>query len=245
MGSALTPAFSAARLLAQIYIETDNNAEAIQTLQFYLKYKPEDVGASITFGRLLFDMGEYEQTITMMDRVTTLERTRTEAYLYRFLSNVELGKGAEADKDLDTAMKYYPDRFDANLALVRAHILNERYGSAEQALANTIALAETDEQKALIYYWAGITYEKRENPKKAIENWQLLLDLPEKAMTADMRAEAEDHLRSIHTATPSPKPTDTKRTTPTKPVTVTVTKTPTATPTGVTKTPTPTATPTK
>ncbi|MEP7135158.1 MAG: tetratricopeptide repeat protein [Chloroflexota bacterium] len=218
-------------LLAQIYIETDKNAEAIQTLQFYLKYAPNDVVASVTFGKLLFDMGEYEQTVTMMDRVTALERTRTEAYLYRFLANVELGKGAEADKDLDTAMKYYPDLFDANLALVRAHILNERYGSAEQALANTIALAETDEQKALIYYWAGITYEKRENAKKAIESWQLLLDLPASAMTAELRKQAEEHLAAIHTPTPSPVPSNTKPATPTKKVTPTRTPTVTQTPT--------------
>jgi Flp pilus assembly protein TadD len=99
----------------------------------------------------LFDIGEYEQTIQMMDRVTALERTRREAYLYRFLSNVELGRGTDADADLDEALDFYPDLFEANLALIRAHILNERYGSAEQAVDKAETLAETDEQKALIY----------------------------------------------------------------------------------------------
>jgi tetratricopeptide (TPR) repeat protein len=223
-------------LLGQIYIETGNNTEAIKALQTYIKYKPEDVGASVQFGKLLFDMGEYEQTIQMMDRVTALERTRREAYLYRFLSNVELGKGADADKDLDAALRFYPDLFDANLALLRAHILNERYGSAEQAIDKTTSLAETDEQKALIYYWAAIVYEKRENPKKAAEHWQLLLDLPERAMTAEMRKQAEEHLLAIITATPSAEPANTKPVTPTKNVT------PTRTPTAAPKTPTPTPT---
>ena len=218
-------------LLGQIYIQTGNEEEAIKALQVYVKYAPNDVGASVLFGKLLFDIGEYEQTVQMMNRVTALERTRQEAYLYRFLSNVELGKGAEADKDRDAALRFYPDRFDANLALVRAHILNERYGSAEQAIDKTKSLAETDEQKALIYYWAAIVYEKRENPKKAAEYWQLLLDLPEEAMTAEMRTEAEERLSALATPTPRVSPTPTKRATPTRTVTPTRTRTPSKTPT--------------
>jgi tetratricopeptide (TPR) repeat protein len=182
----------------------------------------------------------------MMARVAALERTRREPYLYRFLSNMELGNGPAADEDLDAALRFYPDLFEANLALVRVHILNERYGSAEQAVDKAQTLATTDEQKALIYYWAGITYEKRENSKKAAEYWQLLLDLPEKSMTAKMRTEATTKLSNIVTPTDSAKPTITKPTTPTKPVTVTITPTSAAPITGtVTKTPTTTPTPSR
>ncbi len=178
-------------LLGELYIETGNNPEAIKALQTYIKYTPEDVAASVQFGKLLFDIGEYEQTIQMMDRVATIERSRREPYLYRFLSNVELGNGPAADEDLDEALDFYPDLFEANLALLRAHILNERYGSAEQAVDKAETLAETDAQKALIYYWAAITYEKREKPKDAAKYWQLLLDLPEDSMTADLLTESE------------------------------------------------------
>jgi tetratricopeptide (TPR) repeat protein len=205
-------------------------------LEVYIKYKPEDVGASMQFGKLLFDMGEYEQTVQMMDRVIAIERTRRDAYLYRLLSNVELGKAAEADSDFSAVQNFYPDLFEANLGLLRSQILNERYGSAEQAITKTEELAETDEQKALIYYWAAIVYEKRENSKKAAEYWQLLLDLPEKAMTTDMRKQAEEHLLALATPTSSAKPSATKPVTPTKQVT------PTRTPTAAPKTPTPTPT---
>jgi len=222
-------------LLGQIHIELGNNAEAIEALQTYITYESDDVTASVSFGELLFEIGEYEQTIQMMDRVTALERTRREAYLYRFLSNVELGRGADADADLDEALNFYPDLFEANLALIRAHILNERYGSAEQAVEKTESLAETDEQKALIYYWAGIVFERREDLEQAAEYWELLLDLPEDSMTAEMRAEAEEKLLDISTPTPRVSPTNTRPVTPTR--TPTRTRTPTAT-----RTPTPTPT---
>jgi hypothetical protein len=135
-------------------------------------------------------------------------------------------------------LNFYSNLFEANLGVIRTHFLNERYGSAEQAVGKTESLAETDEQKALIYYWAALVFEKREKPEDAAAYWQLLLDLPEEAMTAEMRTEAEEHLLELVTATPSPTPTHTKKPTPTKKVTVTPTRTPT-------RTRTPTSTPTK
>jgi tetratricopeptide (TPR) repeat protein len=220
-------------LLGQVQAALGNNDEAIKALQVYIKYQSDDIPASMLFGKLLFAIGEYDQTIQMMNRIINLDRTRREAYLYRFLSNVELGKGSAADDDIDAVIAFFEDSFDANLGILRDHVLNERYGSAEQSIDKTETLAQTDEQKALAYYWTGIVFEERENPKKAAEYWQLLLDLPQEAMTSDMRAEAEKHYLTIYTATPSPKPTNTKTATPTKPVT------PTRTPTQVPSTPTP------
>jgi tetratricopeptide (TPR) repeat protein len=206
-------------LLGQIHYALGNYDKAIQALQIYLKIETEDVTATMLLGKIYFDTGDYEQTIVTMNTVIALERTRQEAYLYRFLSNVELGNGSAADEDIDAIIEFYPESFDANVGILRAHFINERYGSAEQSIEKTEVLAETDEQKALIYYWAGMVYEKRQNPKKAAEYWSLLLELPEDAMTEDMRAEAEEHLLAIYTPTP------------TRSVTATVTKTPTRTPT--------------
>jgi tetratricopeptide (TPR) repeat protein len=216
-------------LLGQIQVESGNTDEAIQALQTYIKYKPDDVPASLLFGTLLFDLGKYDQTVQMMDRVIALERTRREAYLYRFLANVELGNGEAADADIGAVQSFYPDLFEFNLGVVRTNYLRERYGSAEQGLGRTEALAESDEQKALIYYWAALVYEKREKPRDAVTYWNLLLDLPEEAMTADMRTQAEEHLLTLVTPAPSPTPTKTRTATPTKRVTPTRTPTPTPT----------------
>ena len=90
------------------------------------------------------------------------------------------------------------------------------------------ALAKTDEQKALIYYWSGLVFEKRNNPKKAAEYWRKLLDLPEDAMTAEMRTEAETHLIDLRTPTPTAKP-GSKTATPTRTPSPTRTPPPTAT----------------
>jgi len=118
--------------------------------------------------------------------------------------------------------------------------LNGRNGSALLALDKTEALAETDEQKAQIYFWSAIVYETRKDWDNAVKYWQMLLALPEDALTAEFRTQAEQHLADIETSTPTQKPTTpTKTLTPTRTPTSTRTPTPTATPSR-TRTPTPT-----
>jgi hypothetical protein len=128
-------------------------------------------------------------------------------------------------------MGSYPDLFEANLALVRTHLLNDREGSAFVDLEKTIELAQTEEQKALAYYWAAIVHETRDEPEDAISYWEQLLDLPEESMTAEMRETAEAHLQELTApaSTPTRTPTSTRTPTPTR--TPSPTRTPTRTPT--------------
>ncbi len=232
-------------LLGQIYAEMGNQEEAVKALDIYIKYKSTDSTAYLLLGKMQFDNKEYEDTINTMNKVVVLDRNRREPYLYRFLANVELGRGEQAAEDVDRVVLFYPNSFDVHLAIIRMQILLKHFGTALLELDKTEAMAETDEQKALVYYWGAIVYEGREDMNKAAEYWQLLLDLPKDAMTSDMRDEAGQHLKDIGpTATRTSVPrTPTRTPTPTKPVTLTVTKTPTKTPTP-TRTPTPSRTPT-
>lgn len=218
-------------LLGQINAALKNHEEAVKYLNFYLQYEPGDISSYIELGKLQFDLSNYNETIQAMNEVIKVDRNRREPYLYRFLANVELGNGAAADEDLDRTLASYPDLFEANLGLVRTHLLNGRNGSAMVGLDKTFELAETDEQKALSYYWAAVVYEERDEPKKAAEYWELLLELPEDSMTDEMQETAEEHLLDLRTPLPTPSPTRTSVPTATKPVTPTRTLTPTRTPT--------------
>ncbi len=237
-------------LLGQIYAASENEAEAVKALDIYLKYKPEDTAVYLLLGKLHFNNKEYEETITDMNKVIARDRNQREPYLYRFLSNLELGNGDQADQDVDSMRLFYPNSFDINLAIIRLHLLQKRNGSALLLIDKVKSLAETDEQTALAYYWGAKVYEARKELGKAAEYWHLLLDLPEDVMTEEMRLEAEKRLAAIVTETPTstvrprtPTRTPTKTLTPTR--TPTPTKTPTATPSRTpTRTPTRTTTPT-
>lgn len=231
-------------LLGQIYSQLENEEEAVKALDVYLKYRSSDASAYMLLGRMQYDNKDYEETVNTMNKVLVLDRNRREAYLYRFLSNIELGRGEQAEEDVDRVVLFYSDSFEVHLAIIRMQILLDHYGTALLELDKTEALAETDEQKALVYYWGAIVYEGRDDMENAAEYWELLLDLPEDAMTSEMRAEAEQHLEDIVPATPtrtSAPRTPTRTPTPTRLVTSTRTPTRTSTPTP-TQTPTPTRT---
>jgi tetratricopeptide (TPR) repeat protein len=241
-------------LIGQIYAAQGNEEEAFKALDIYLTYRPEDTSVYLLLGEMHFNNKNYEETIENMNKVIARDRNQREPYRYRFLSNIELGRGEQAEEDVDTVLLFYPDSFDVSIAVIRMHLLQERFGNALLLLDRTKSLAETDEQKALAYYWSAIVYEAREEFNDAAEHWQLLLDLPEDAMTEEMRAEAEEHLAELATATPTrtvrprtPTRTPTKTLTPTKTPTPTRTLTPARTPTRTpSRTPsrTPTRTPT-
>lgn len=220
--------------LGQLYAELDQPEQSVEALGIFLQHNEGDAGAYALLGRMQFELGEYDETIRSMNRVISLDRNRREAFLYRFYANVELGNGEAADDDIDRLLQFYPDLFEFNIALIRAHLIQGRNGSALQILELAVGLAETDEQKALAYFWGGVVHEEREEFDDAAEYWQLLLDLPEDATTEEQREIAEEHLLDIRTLTPSPTATRTR--------TPTATRTPTRTPTP-SRTPTPTRTP--
>lgn len=199
----------------QIYIAQANYREAIKSLETYLIYV-EDGGAQALLGQAYAETGSYEAAIDTLTTAFSLDPTQRQIYIYRGLSYLETNRIDLAASDLRNAIDFYPDSFDAHLGLIRIYFLQEHFGDAYLQTETTKPLAETDHQKALLYYWTGLVQEKRGDRKLANEAWQALLALPESAMTTQMRNDAEAHLRVIITPTNTPKPGGTRTPTPKK-----------------------------
>ena len=153
-------------------------------------------------------------------------------YIYRGLANLELNNVDQAVEDLEKAFAEDDQSFEVNLGLARAYFIQEKFGSAFLKAEALKSLAETDEETALALYWHAMSQEKRGEFKAAVKDWQALLKMDPDVMTAEMRADAETHLKAVVT------PTNTE-----KPVTPTATKGGTAMPTATAKSGTVTPTP--
>ena len=230
--------------LGEIYLAQGKYADAIEVLQTYVGYETRSATARAMIGEAYFRAGDCETAIEALSAAISMDSRQQQAYLYRGLCYVEVGEADEAVSDLE---RFPTDDFEPNLALMRAYMLQEHFGDAYLQGEKVLSLAETNEEKALAYYWRALNFEEREELGNAADSWQELLDLPRSAVPRDMRAEALEHLTEIRTPTPSftPSPTRTPSDTPTPSKTLTPTKTPTPsrTPTK-TKTPTPSRTPT-
>ena len=227
-------------LLGQAYDALDRIEEARNALVTYVTYAEENVTTLFLAGKFSFEEGDYETALEKLDASIELENN-PEARYYRGLIYIEMDRAAEAVYELRVADLSFPESFDVQIALTEAYILYKEYGNAFNQSAQAFALAETDEQRAQVYYWRAISLEKMGQLPQAKRDWEALLALPAEAVPAAWRTEARKHVIAL--TTPSPTPTITRTPTPSRTPTPTHTPSPTKSPTP-TKPPTPSPSPT-
>jgi len=211
-------------LLGELYVTEGEHQKAIEALEVYVNYEREDSRALAMIGQAYFALEEYELAVQYLDTAFELNPSGLRRYsAYRGLANLELGNSDQAVTDLERAFAVDEEDFAVNLGLARAYYLQEKFGSAFLRIEAMEALAETEEQIALVHYWRALIQEERGQTEDAAAEWRALLAIDEDATTSELRAEAERHLKTLAT------PTNTRR-----PGTITATRTPTRT-----RTPTP------
>lgn len=213
-------------VLGEAYVANDQPGEAAKALQTYVTYAPEDPAVYFQLGKLHYLAGEFELALADLEK-SIQYKNDPQARLYNGLTLVELGRGSEAVFELEHALDFFPESFIGHLGLTRAYYLEEKFGSAALEADTALVYAETDEQKAQVYYWRAKSYDKQPSRlADAKRDWEALLALPENSMPAAWRREAQQRLVAL--TTPSVTPTVTKTRTPSK--TPTPTRTPSPTP---------------
>ncbi len=213
-------------ILGDAYAANGQTDEAMEALQTYVTYAEENVTTLFLQGKLSYMNGDYETALEKLDASIELENDPL-ARMYRGLTYLELGRGPQAIYELRVAILTYPESFEAQIGLTRAYMLDKKFGNAFLQAEAAFRLAETDEQRAQVYYWRAKSQDAMGGQfAGAKRDWEALLALPAEAVPAAWRTEARQHLVAL--TTPS--------------VTPTVTRTPTVTSTPKPGTPTPTRT---
>jgi tetratricopeptide (TPR) repeat protein len=218
------------KMLGTMLIENGEYERAIEALNVYVIYAAGNDRAYALLGRAYYELKDYKAALDNFNQAEKINRNGLRTfYIYKGLANLELNNLDQAVEDLEKAFAEDEQSFAVNLGLVRAYFIQEKFGSAFLKAEALKSLAETDEETALALYWHALSQEKRGEFKAAVKDWQALLKMDPDVMTAEMRADAETHLKAVVTPTNTSKPV-----------------TPTATKKGGTATPTPkvTATPT-
>lgn len=219
------------RLLGQMYAQRGESQKAFEFLQTYVQFEPQDPEALVWIGAAYNASGQYQTALQFLNRSISLNNRLGEAYLQRGRAYLGLKEGAQAESDLKSAARYLPNSFDVTLGLIHAAVLQEHFGDTYLAADALNRLAETDAQRAEVYYWRAYALEKLGRHASARPDWEALLALPKGVVPAERLAEARQYLKAGSTPTRTPTLTRTPR-----PVT------PTSTPS---RTPTPTPSPTK
>jgi tetratricopeptide (TPR) repeat protein len=216
-------------LLGDAYTANGQTDEALKSMETYVTYAEEDEFTLFLQGKLNYLSGDYETALEKLDASIELKAS-PEARLYRGLTYIKLERAPEAVYELRVALQSFPESFEVKIALSQAFLMNNDAGNAFQQAEQAFKFAETDDQRAQVYYWRAKSLEEMGQFAPAKRDWEALLALPAEAVPAAWRTEARQHLTAM--TTPSVTPT------------VTRTPTPSKTPAPGTKAPMPTKTPT-
>jgi tetratricopeptide (TPR) repeat protein len=216
--------------LAQAYIANGQGEKAVEVLETYIVYAPQDVQSTILLAEAYYEDDRYEDALNLLDKATTYDRKNGNIYLQRGKIYLKTENFKKAVSDLDLAVTYLPNSYDAHMFLTMALYQTEDYGNSYEQAEQARALAVTDQQDVMAWYYKALSLEGLGYIDQAVSDYKGLLKLSNDVLTEEMRADLEQRIKTLKptkpTTTPSPAPTRQ----PTKTPPPTSTRIPTQTP---------------
>jgi tetratricopeptide (TPR) repeat protein len=154
-GKATDP--EALQYLFGLYFAEEQFEEARQTIDQALVADPTNANLQLYAGIVESKVGNHQQAIQRYDRALELNQDLQNAYLYRALSNKELGNTAAYARDLERAGKGQSGEILAGIALREAHSALQagRTGAALEALSRASSLGASS---CAVEYYRGDAY---------------------------------------------------------------------------------------
>lgn len=246
-------------VLGMAYRANGDMEKAVETLEIYATYQPDNSEAFTVLGAAYFSNDEEEKALKSLQQAIRLDRTSSEAYFWlgELYLKKSAGEGlAEAEREeyrtlavenFEKSVQYNAESFRNAEGLARAYMAVGKWGNAYITVEKVKKSITTNVEQGQYLYISATANQKLNAVSAAIRDWNALLALPEEAVPPERRAEAQEQLLLLKTPTKEPPtPTDTRTPQPTRTVTTTptprATRQPTTTP-SATNTRQPTSTP--
>jgi tetratricopeptide (TPR) repeat protein len=195
------------RLVAEALRANDDPVGALPFLVTYTTYVTDDPMAFLWLGEAHVKNIEPQSALDAFSQAIDLDNKNADAYLQRGLLYLDLPDGKKAAADFRAALLLHSNSFDASLGWGRANLVAGDYKGAADQLNSALRLAQTDADKASVYYYRAQALEKAGTPLLAIQVWQALLKLPTQGISSAWLATAHQHLQDLYTPTPAVSPT--------------------------------------
>lgn len=128
--------FEAQKMMASIYIETEEFKEATTILEELVDMNPEDTAVKIDLARLYIHEQETEKSIDLLKPLVEDETIPNPDILKVFaLANAESNRLLEAIAVYNQYLKLSPDDFEAMFNLALCYFRSDQYEEAEKTLA--------------------------------------------------------------------------------------------------------------
>ena len=195
-------------VLGKAYLLNDEPRDAVQSLDTYTRFVPDDAQGWLALAQALYATGKHERAAEAVQQALDLDDTLVDAYLLRGNLALEVDDPEEAVEAFVQARRLERNSFEASFGLARAFYAQERFAEANTQFKASSKLAQNDAELGKVYYWQAQTQEALERFGDAEATWEALLALPKADVPPEWRTEAIEHLRILR-ATPTPTLTNT------------------------------------
>lgn len=165
---------AARRLLALAYLGSGQPAKAEETLEPALRRAPDDPALLRVAGEVAIAGGDFTKAAELYARAAAHDKdnaaVRTRLAQARFAS----GNPDEALKDLEAASAMNPEQYQADLALIIAHVHKREYDKALAAAGN---LEKKQPSNPLTFTVKGEVYLQKRDAKNARASFEKALEL--------------------------------------------------------------------
>ncbi len=216
------------RLMAESMQALGDLKGSLKPLSTYTQFETQDAGAWVMMARAQDAMGNTDEAFKSFDRALRIDNKLSEALLRRADIYLERKNGEKALEDYRAALRIQPSSFEASIGVASALMLQDFPGDAYMQLERTTALAESNAQKAELYYWRGLSLDELGELAAAMRTWNSLLELPKEDVPEEWLEYAQERVAEMVKLTPSATITRTLTSTQTR--VPTATKKPTLTP---------------
>jgi tetratricopeptide (TPR) repeat protein len=190
-------------VLGYALIKTGAPEEAMAPLQTYITYVEDDMYAVYLLGQAQVAAGYFELGLENLLKAQEARKDLNEIQYHIGLAYLGMLEYEKAIEHLEIAIKKFPQWFELRVALAEAYYMTGEYLKANETI-NYVSGAVTDEQKAALYYWRGLSFEKLGNLDLAERDFRALLALPTDAVPEEWRSTVMEHLGSLGSEPPPP-----------------------------------------
>jgi tetratricopeptide (TPR) repeat protein len=230
-------------VLGMAYRANGQTEQAVDVLETYLKYQPDNAEAFAVLGAAYYNRGDYATAEKNLTQSLHLNKNIADGYFWLGQTNLALKEYDKALVNYQKARDIDPDSFDVGEGLAKAYMANGEFNNSYIAILKVEKSVVTPGQRARFVYIRALSLDKLNEPDAAFRDWSELLSMPISATTVDMRQTATLRVVALRSPTPglaSITPTRTPTTTlaagtsvrPSKTPKPTDTRVPTSTPPG-------------
>jgi tetratricopeptide (TPR) repeat protein len=190
-------------VLGMAYRANGQIDEAVKILEMYVNYEPKNAEVYTILGAAYYNDERFEDAINALNRAIQLDKTSSEAFYWRAETFMSLENYEKAQADFGQSFQYNQNSFKAGIGVARAMIKQGENGNAYAHILTIEKLAKTNEELAQLYYYRAISLEGINQQDVAYKDWKLLFEMPEGAISDELRAEAQAKVEELATPLPA------------------------------------------